>query len=245
MSDVPLIVFDLDGVIQFDDDVPAAAVSAVDAVRATGAAVRFLTNNGIDSRRSRIRPLAAAGLDVEPAHLYTTSRLAARYVADRALEPILPLFGGAADEEFAGIARTEGADARAVVVGDWFPHYDYARLRAAHAALERGATLVAMHRKRWWPTRGTRVIDIGFWVAGLEYCAGCEAVVVGKPAAYSYDTVVADVGASSRVVMVADEEEPDLAGARAAGLETVRFAFAGARPTDADFERLVEALRLD
>ncbi len=244
MSAAPLIIFDLDGVIQFDDDVPAAAVAAVEAVRASGATVRFLTNNGIDSRRSRTAPLTAAGLDVDPADLYTTSYLAARWIEAHALAPILPLFGGAADEEFAGIPRTDGDDARAVVVGDWFPHYDYATLRTAHAALARGATLVAMHRKRWWPTRGTRVIDIGFWVAGLEYCAGCEAVVVGKPDPFAYHTVVADVGTPTRVVMVADEEEPDLSGARAAGLEAVQFAWDGSRPNDADYARLVDALAL-
>ena len=86
-----------------------------------------------------------------------------------------------------------------------------------------------MHRKPTWPYGGKRIIDLGFWVAGLEYCAGRPATVVGKPAEYSYETVLFDAGfPAERAVMVSDEVAPDLEGARRCGIAEVLFDPTGA-----------------
>jgi ribonucleotide monophosphatase NagD (HAD superfamily) len=221
-------------------------------MRDAGYAIRFLTNDGINSRDTRLQQLRARGLELERDELYTASYLAARFIEERGFLPFLPLFGRPALDEFAGLPRAT-AEARAVVVGDYFPHYDYEVLQAAYEALERGAQLVAMHRKRHWPTGGRRVVDLGFWVAGLEFCGRCPATVIGKPSEYSYSTVIRDAGFTpERVVMISDEEDPDLHGARRWGIRTVHFdpavsegseeGEAGAILADS-YERVWEALR--
>jgi len=54
-------------------------------------------------------------------------------------------------------------------------------LDRALAELLRGARLVAVHRNAWWQTAGGPRLDGGAFVAGLEYAAGVQAEVVGKP----------------------------------------------------------------
>ncbi len=116
----------------------------------------------------------------------------------------------------------ESASARGVVIGDYFRNYDFETLKKAYAAIENGAELVAMHKKRAWPTPKGWVIDIGFWVAGLEHCAGREATLVGKPSEFSYASILADAGVRpSDVVMVSDEVDPDLIGAQKLGIRSV------------------------
>ena len=225
-----LVLMDLDGVIHVDGSVPRGAQELLRQLREGGFAIRFLTNDGINSRASRREELARCGLEVDVDELYTASYLTARYVKERAGGPILPLCGHPALDEFEGIPRAT-TDARTVVVGDYFPHYDYGVVKAAYAALERGAELVAMHRKRSWPTGGARVIDLGFWVAGLEFCSRRPATVIGKPSEYSYATVLRDTGfPPERVVMISDEVDPDLMGARRWGIRTVHFDDGGAQP---------------
>ena len=225
-----LLVFDLDGVLQFGRRVHADAAGMVRDFRRAGFTLRFLTNDGFNSRASRLDEMRADGLEVEPHELYTSSYLAARYVENRA--PILLLSGQPAADEFAHIPRARG-DARTVVVGDWFHHYDNDSLQAAFEALEGGAELVAVHRKRLWTNLGRRLIDVGFWVSGLEHCTGRAATVVGKPSEYAYRAVLEDAGfPAHRAVMISDEADPDLRGAEAAGLHTVLFgdeALAGAK----------------
>ncbi len=216
-----LLVFDLDGVLQFGRRVHADAAALVKDLRKMGFTLRFLTNDGFNSRASRLAEMRADGLEIEAHELYTSSYLAARYVERRA--PILLLSGPPAADEFAHIPRA-GADARTVVLGDWFHHYDADHLQQAFEALERGAELVAVHRKRLWTNLGRRLIDVGFWVAGLEHCTGRAATVVGKPSEYSYRAVLEDSGfPAHRAVMISDEADPDLRGAQAAGLHTVLF----------------------
>ncbi len=218
----PLLVFDLDGVLQHDDFVPPQGIELLRELRAEGYPLRFLTNDGINSRGSRTRRMSELGLDIEREELYTASSLTARYLAERDAGPVLALCGQPALEEFQQLELTSGPEARAVVVGDYFPHYDYEALKVAFEAVSSGAELVAMHKKRSWPTQGKRVIDIGFWVSGLEYTTGRPATIVGKPSAFSYFTVLADAGyRPEEAIMISDEEDPDLAGAREAGLRTL------------------------
>ena len=135
-----LLIIDLDGVLEFSHGVPGEARALLERLRAAGYTIRFLTNDGINSRTSRRAESASAGIELDIDELYTASHLTARYVLEHRLAPILPLLGEPALEEFSGIELSE-TDPAAVVIGDWFPHYDYERLKLAHAALEGGAEL--------------------------------------------------------------------------------------------------------
>ena len=78
------------------------------------------------------------------------------------------------------------------------------------------------HRNRWWQTSRGPLLDAGAFVAGLEYAAGVEAEVVGKPSRAYFDAALAELGASPHdAVMVGDDVEADVGGATAAGLRGV------------------------
>jgi HAD-hyrolase-like len=78
------------------------------------------------------------------------------------------------------------------------------------------------HRNRWWQTSRGPLLDSGAFVAGLEYAAGIEADVVGKPTQAYFDAALAELGASpDEAVMVGDDVEADIGGAKAAGLRAV------------------------
>ncbi len=216
-----LLVFDLDGVVQFDRRVDQNAAALLADLRQAGYPLRFLTNDGFNSRASRVASMRVEGLRVDDHEIYTSSSLAARYVASRG--PTFVLASDLAGAEFAHLPQ-DHAQARTVVIGDWFQHYDAEQLQRAFEAVLRGAEMVAVHKKKAWTNDGRRLIDVGFFVAGLEHCTGQQATVVGKPAAFAYRCVLDDAGVPpERAVMISDEPEPDLAGARAAGLHTVLF----------------------
>ena len=238
-----LLVFDLDGVVNFGSEVPAGIVQLLARLRAAGHTLRFLTNDGFNSRGSRVAELRRAGLTLEYDELYTASYLAARWIP--AGTPALVLAGPPAAEEFAHLSRG-GARAQVVVVGDWFEYYDRNVLQQAFEALHRGAELVAIHRKPHWQKDGSRVIDVGFWVAGLEYCARRPATIVGKPAAFAYECVRRDAGfPPQRAVMISDEIDPDLHGARRLGWRTILFGRpspTGVEPAATDYAALAALL---
>ena len=65
-------------------------------------------------------------------------------------------------------------------------------------------------------------LDVGPFVAAIEFAADCEAYVVGKPARTFFDQVLAELGVSAaEAAMLGDDIESDIGGALRAGLETI------------------------
>jgi HAD superfamily hydrolase (TIGR01458 family) len=100
--------------------------------------------------------------------------------------------------------------------------FSYDRLNQAYAELREGARLVCLHKNKWWQTNRGPLLDSGAFVAGLEYAAGVEAEVVGKPTPAYFQAALAEVDATpAEAVMVGDDVEADIGGAKAIGMRGV------------------------
>jgi len=227
-----LAIFDLEGVILAGDQVTAQAHELLEHLRRAEHMVRFMTDSCVNTRATYAMMLRKQGLEVDPEHIYTGASLTARYVRDRCEKPVLALCGHPTLEEFEGLDLVR-RDARTVIVGDFFDHYDAELLGAASRSLQQGASLVAMPRQRNGQN-APHSIDLGFWVVGLDYCAQHQLAVLGHRAAYSYSTVIRDAGVeSSETILVSNELTADLEGARRYGIRTIAFRPGPVLPTDA------------
>ena len=100
--------------------------------------------------------------------------------------------------------------------------FAWTNLNRAFAALRDGARLVCLHKNRWWQTSAGPLLDAGAFVTGLEYAAGVEAEVVGKPSRAYFEAALAELGAEAgETVMVGDDVESDVGGAKAVGMHGV------------------------
>src|SRR5947208_1976563 len=83
----------------------------------------------------------------------------------------------------------------------------------ALAELELGADLYCLHKNRWWQTKRGPLLDSGAFVAGLEYAAGVDAIVLGKPSPAYFEAALAALDAEPQLTwMVGDDIESDIAG---------------------------------
>jgi len=125
-------------------------------------------------------------------------------------------------EDFSGIEHTE-ENPQAVVIGDIGDAWSYSLLDNLFQHLLGGARLVAMHRNKYWQTGQGLHVDIGAFVAGLEYVMSTEAVITGKPSAAFFAAALESLGVdSARVVVVGDDVQTDVAGAQAVGLRAAQ-----------------------
>ena len=100
--------------------------------------------------------------------------------------------------------------------------FSYMNLARAFAELELGAQLYCLHRNRWWQTKRGPLLDSGAFVAGLEYAAQVEAVVLGKPSSAYFDAALEALDADPKMAwMVGDDLESDVAGAQGVGMHSV------------------------
>jgi HAD superfamily hydrolase (TIGR01458 family) len=221
---VSAILLDVDGVLHVSGEPIAGAASAVSALRRDGHRLRFVTNNTTRSRRMLAEEIRGYGIELDDEELQTTAAAAARTLAGKR---VLALTMSALVEDLEGLELVgEGADAVLLGGADETDEtnriFSYMNLTRAFAELEGGAELYCLHKNRWWQTSRGPMLDAGAYVAGLEYATGADATVLGKPSAPYFEAALAALDADAeRAIMVGDDIDSDVAGARRFGLKTV------------------------
>jgi HAD superfamily hydrolase (TIGR01458 family) len=219
------ILLDIDGVLHVSGEAVPGGGDAVRALRADGHRLRFVTNNTTRAREQLAEDLRGLGIELESDELTTTPVAAARLLEGKR---VLALTMQAVRDDLARRVELVERDAEIVLLGgadetdESGRVFAYENLNRAFAQLEAGARLVCLHRNRWWQTSRGLLLDSGAFVAGLEYAAGVEAEVVGKPTRAYFEAALAELDASpEEAVMVGDDVEADIGGAKAAGLRAV------------------------
>ena len=193
-------------------------------MRAAGHRLRFVTNATTRSKAQLANDLQAMGIELDVSEVQTTADAA---VAALRGKRVLALVMHALTGDLDGL-EIVGEGAEAVLIGgaDDSPEtnlvFSYMNLARAFAELELGADLYCLHRNRWWQTRRGPLLDSGCYVAGLEYAAQTEAVVLGKPSAAYFDAACEALDAEPAMTwMVGDDLETDVVGARGVGMRSV------------------------
>jgi HAD superfamily hydrolase (TIGR01458 family) len=216
------VALDLEGVLYGDEGAFDGAARAVSALRERGLALRFLTNTTTRPRREIVERLAGHGIVAAADEVLSPAVAAAgRLRAAGCARVHLAAAEGLA-EDLEGLPLVE-EDPDAVLLGDLHRAFDWDRLDRLFGMLRGGARLVALHKNRYCRREGRIALDLGPFVAALEYAARVEAEVVGKPSALFFESAVEGMGLSAgEVVMVGDDIEADIAGALGAGLAAVQ-----------------------
>ncbi|HEV7134593.1 MAG TPA: TIGR01458 family HAD-type hydrolase [Gaiellaceae bacterium] len=218
------ILLDIDGVLHVSGVPIPGACEAVGRLRENGHRLRFVTNTTTRSRAQLLTELTALGLEVADDELQTVAAAAVEALKGKR---VLALTMHAIVGDLDGIELV-GDNADAVLLGgaDETPEtnlvFSYMNLARAFAELELGAELYCLHRNRWWQTTHGPQFDAGAFVAGLEYAAGVEAVVLGKPSPSYFASACKALDADPHMAwMVGDDLESDVAGAQGVGMKTV------------------------
>jgi HAD superfamily hydrolase (TIGR01458 family) len=218
------ILLDVDGVLHVSGEGLPGAADAVRRLRAAGHRLRFVSNSSTRTRGALASALRGLGVELDDEELQTTAHAAARALAGKR---VLALTMAAVVEDLDGVDLVgEGADAVLVGGADEGPEtgrvFSYMNLARAFAELDGGAELFCLHKNRWWQTAQGPMLDSGAFVAGLEYAAQTEAVVLGKPSMAYFDAALEALDAEPALTwMVGDDWETDVYGAQLCGLKTV------------------------
>lgn len=234
------ILIDVDGVLHVSGEPISGAPEAIRRLRENGHRIRFVTNATTRSHAQFADVLRAHGIELDDDEVQTTA-----YAAVRALrgKRVLALTMQAIVADLVELELVgEGADAVLLGGADETPEtnlvFSYMNLARAFAELEAGATLYCLHRNRWWQTKRGPLLDAGAFVAGLEYAAQVEAVVLGKPSAAYFAAACEALDADPEMTwMVGDDIEADIAGAQGIGMRTVLVRTGKFRPDEVEAGR--------
>lgn len=222
------VLIDLAGVLHVGSDAVPGAVEALARLRATGVPLRFLTNTTRSPREAIVALLHGLGFDVAAAEIHTAVHATRQLVDQRRLRPHYLIHPDIADEM--GPSHPEP---NAVVIGDAGPHFTFDGLNTVFRLLMQGLPLIAMARNRYFKETDGLTLDLGAFVAALEYAAGIEAEVVGKPAQPFFQGALQELGVEpAAAVLIGDDLHDDIGGAQRAGIAGILVRTGKFRPAD-------------
>jgi HAD superfamily hydrolase (TIGR01458 family) len=180
-DDPAAILLDIDGVLHVGDEPTAGAVEALVRLREI-APVRLLTNTTSRSRATIATGLREQGFGVVEEDVLTPAALTLAYCREHGHRRVSLLVSEDLREDLEGLEDVGSAEeVDAVVLGDLGDGFTVAVLNQAFRRLLDGAPLIALQHNRYWRAEEGLVLDVGAWASALEYAAGVDSVVIGKP----------------------------------------------------------------
>lgn len=221
LNGVKGLLLDLNGVFYVANKALPGAVRTVEAIQDSGIPYRFVTNNTTQSLKTLSQDLRSMGLPVDPQEIISAPYAAVLHLRQQGCPKIYPLLSEDARQDFAEFPVSDH-EADAVVIGDMGDQWTYQVLNRAFRLLMQGAELIALHKGKFWQWEAGLQLDIGAFVAGLEYATDKTAVVMGKPNPFFFEMALRDLRLSPEAVaMVGDDIEADVWGAQAIGMKGV------------------------
>jgi len=210
------VLLDLAGVVYERDHVLPGAIEAVHRIHAAGLPIRFVTNTTTKTKKALVSRLNGMGLEITGEELFTPGQAARAWLDANDASPHL-LVHPNLEPEFADIPERPN---RAVIVGDAGQEFNFDHMNRAFHALMDGASFLALAKNRTFMDQdGELSLDAGAFVTALEYSSQKSAIVLGKPSPDFFHAAASSMDTTpDSTVMVGDDAESDVAGARDAGL---------------------------
>ena len=215
---IKAILLDLDGVLYIGDKAIRGAAETIAGLRNLDLSIVGVTNTTTQPRRAIAEKLDGLGIPFRPEDIHTPAALARQQIGKRTA---CLYIRESLQEDFPGI-RTADRNAEFIVMGDMGGEgYTPELLREIFLQVMAGAKLLALHKNRFWQKPDGLHLDLGTFVAAIEYATGQAAMVLGKPSGEFFAGICSAIGAEpEQALMVGDDIESDIGGAQAAGLHT-------------------------
>lgn len=215
------ILFDLDGVLYVGNQVIDGAFDAIRVVQAQHIPHRYVTNTTTQARDALAHKLQALGFPIEPTDILSAPAAAQVYLRHRQFRSCLFLVADAIREEFHEFPMSQTAP-EAVVIGDIGRAWTYDLVNQVFQMVMAGAELIALHKAKYWQTPEGLQVDIGAFVAAVEYATGKEATVIGKPSPAFFHAAVQELNCpKDEIVMIGDDIDADVGGAQKCGIRGI------------------------
>jgi HAD superfamily hydrolase (TIGR01458 family) len=210
-------LIDLDGtVIEGGELIPGAA-EALRTLVQKKIPYRIVTNTTSKPRSAILAKMNALGLELQPEQVITAPIIGRDYLRRKGITRCFPLLKTSLLEDLTAIEFVESSP-QAVLVGDIGDELSYDALNRAFRFLLDGAAFITLARNRYFRGTDGLCLDVGSIVAALEYASQREAVLIGKPARDFFLLACESMRVQSEAtVVIGDDLEADVGGAKAAG----------------------------
>lgn len=218
-------MLDLDGTVYLGDALLPEACRTVEALRAAGSRIVFLSNKPLETRAAYAAKLTRLGIPATSDEVINSSWVLVRWLEQEAPGATLFVIGEPPllDElRAAGFRLSQTPGQIAFVVASFDRTFDYRKLQIAFDAIRAGARFIATNADPYCPVPGGGLPDAAAVIGAIEGCTGKRVeVVVGKPSPITAQAILERLQVpASDCLIVGDRLETDICMGRQAGMAT-------------------------
>lgn len=222
---IRVFFFDLDGVLSVGKLNPRylGGRGVVGKIKSTGKKVFVLTNDSTHIREEIHTNLSNLGFKFELEEILTSSYLTANYLTEKFGKASFFLIGEGGLRRELEVAGHKASDhmPQVVVVG-LDRNLTYEKLDKAIRLLKEGARLIGSYGGAVYMNEHGPALSAGPIIKALEYASGEKATMIGKPSPRMFRLALKTANEKPvHAVMVGDQMETDILGARRAGVHTI------------------------
>lgn len=224
LKKISALLIDLDGVVYISNQAIPGAAEAINRLKSKNIPLRFVTNTTTMSQDSLHKKMVSMGLPIEKHEIISAVQAAVLYLRSKKNPTCFLVLTDDCKKDFTEFTQTD-KNPDFVVIGDLDQKqggWSYPLLNKIFNMLITGSKMIALHKGKFWQTDQGLTLDIGVFVAGLEYVTGQKATVIGKPSKTFFQMALKDLGVkASQAAMIGDDLDNDIKGAQSAGLKAI------------------------
>lgn len=234
------LVCDMDGVVYRGHEPVPGVADGIARWRERGKRIVFCTNNSHYTIGEYVAKLDRCGIPAAPDDVVTSAIVLAEVLRERRAAGKKAMAVGAqglrGGLEAAGVTVDDGDSVTGIdyVVVGWDDAFDYSKMRRACLAVRAGAELLATNSDSTFPAPDGLWPGAGAILASIETGSGARAEVLGKPHPPMMDAVARRLPGATRIGIVGDRPDTDLAGGRARGWTTILVTSGVTAPEEAE-----------
>lgn len=225
LSDVDVVVFDLDGTIYYGNKIIDGANEVIEFFRRVGKKIFFITNNSSKTRSQIYEKLIKIGVNCDFEEVLTSGYLASIFSKNMCMEDVYVFGSKNLIDEFKGqgITVNQTETAKNLLIG-YNPKMTYDDLVNAIQVAIHAKYIVACNQEKLFPGENKKLLPgCGAMTASIEWCTGrkCD-YIIGKP-----NTLVLDLLSqqecidANRFLVIGDSYESDITMANLFGAKSI------------------------
>lgn len=221
MENVRGLLLDIAGTVIVDDRPLPGVRRALEAFAAADLPCLFVSNTTARTRALLSEFVSASGVKVPPERILTAPVAADQFLSEQGHTRCFFLLSEEILGDMQHCSREEEAP-HAVVIGDLGEELDREALQRAFEFLLDDVPFYALARNRFFKRGGRLKLDVGPFVAALEYASGREATLLGKPSKRFFKAAASLLKlAPEEILVVGDDIDGDVGGALNAGMRGI------------------------
>jgi len=217
------ILLDLEGVIYEGSRLIDGSIETINKLLAHGFKIKYLTNTTTISRRLVFEKLLQFQLPLIESDIFSPAIAANIFLKKKNISRISLFTNQFLQEDFTDFV-IDDLEPEAIILGDLYKEFSWEKLnKAFQVILEANPLIIALHKNRYCKRENKLGLDLGPFVAALEYATSKKSVLIGKPEKNFFNLAIEDMKLKNEeVVMIGDDIFADIGGAKNIFLSTIQ-----------------------